>query len=56
MVQSVPEVTGRYALNSDKTVACMYYMAKDGDGEVIRAEDAFRLQAGVTYWFLIQLS
>ena len=56
MVQSVPAVTGRYALNSDQTVECMYYMAEDGDGEVIRAEDAFRLQAGVTYRFLIKLS
>ena len=56
MVQSVPAVTGRYALNSDQAVECMYYMAEDGDGEVIRAEDAFRLQAGVTYRFLIELS
>ena len=56
MVQSVPAVTGRYALNSDQTVECMYYMAEDGDGEVVRAEDAFRLQAGVTYRFLIKLS
>ena len=56
MVQSVPAVTGRYALNSDQAVECMYYMAEDGDGEVIRAEDAFRLQAGVTYRFLIKLS
>lgn len=56
MVQSVPAVTGRYALNSDQVVECMYYMAEDGDGEVVRAEDAFRLQAGVTYRFLIKLS
>ena len=56
MVQSVPVVTGRYALNSDQAVECMYYMAEDGDGEVVRAEDAFRLQAGVTYRFLIKLS
>lgn len=56
MVQSVPAVTGRYALNSDQAVECMYYMAEDGDGEVVRAEDAFRLQAGVTYRFLIKLS
>ena len=56
MVQSVPAVTGRYALNSDQAVECMYYMAGDGDGEVVRAEDAFRLQAGVTYRFLIKLS
>ena len=56
MVQSVPAVTGRYALNSDQAVECLYYMAEDGDGEVVRAEDAFRLQAGVTYRFLIKLS
>ena len=56
MVQSVPAVTGRYALNSDQAVECMYYMAEDGDGEVVRAEDAFRLQAGVTYRCLIKLS
>ena len=56
MVQSVPAVTGRYALNSDQAVECMYYMAEDGDGEVVRAEGAFRLQAGVTYRFLIKLS
>lgn len=53
MVQSVPTISGRYAMNSDKPIEAMYYAAEDG--EVIWAEDAFELQEDVTYRFLIKL-
>ena len=53
MVQSVPTISGRYAMNSDKPIEAMYYAAEDG--EVICAEDAFELQEDVTYNFLIKL-
>ena len=53
MVQSVPTISGRYAMNSDKPIEAMYYAAEDE--EVICAEDAFELQEDVTYRFLIKL-
>lgn len=53
MVQSVPDITGRYAMNSDTTIAEIYYASDDS--EVMCAEDAFDLQQGVTYQFLIRL-
>ena len=53
MVQSVPSITGRYAMNSDITIDKIYYASDDG--EVMCAEDAFDLQQGVAYQFLIQL-
>ena len=54
MVQSVPSVTGRYAMNSDKSIEEIYYVADDG--EVVRAEDILKLQQGISYQFLIKLS
>ena len=54
MVQSVPSVTGRYAMNSDKSIEEIYYVADDG--EVVRAEDLLKLQQGISYQFLIKLS
>ena len=53
VVQSTPSITGRYAMNSDKTIETMYYVSDNG--EVICADGAFELQAGVTYQFLIRL-
>ena len=53
MVQSVPTISGRYAMNSDKPIEAMYYAAEDE--AVICAEDAFELQENVTYRFLIKL-
>lgn len=54
MVQSVPSVTGRYAMNSDKSIEEIYYVADDG--EVVRAEDILKLHQGISYQFLIKLS
>lgn len=54
MVQSVPSVTGRYAMNSDKSIEEIYYVADDG--EVVRAEDILKLQQGISYQFLIKWS
>ena len=54
MVRSVPSVTGRYAMNSDKSIEEIYYAA-DG-GEVVCAEDILKLQQGISYQFLIKLS
>lgn len=53
VVQSTPAVTGRYAMNSDKLIKNIYYISEEG--EVVHAEDAFQLQKGVTYQFLIEL-
>ena len=53
MVQSSPEITGRYAMNRNKMIENIYYASDDG--EIISAEDAFRLQQGMTYKFLIKL-
>lgn len=53
VVQSTPGVTGRYAMNSDKLIKNIYYISEEG--EAVHAEDAFQLQEGVTYQFLIEL-
>ena len=53
VVQSTPAVTGRYAMNSDKLIKNIYYISEEG--EAVHAEDAFQLQEGVTYQFLIEL-
>lgn len=53
VVQSTPAVTGRYAMNSDKLIKNIYYISEEG--EVVHAEDAFQLQKGITYQFLIEL-
>ena len=53
VVQSTPAVTGRYAMNSDKLIKNIYYISEEG--EAVQAEDAFQLQEGVTYQFLIEL-
>ena len=54
MVQSVPDITGRYAMNCDKEIAAIYYAA-DGE-EVVCAENNFELQQGITYNFFIKLN
>lgn len=53
MVQSVPDVSGRYAMNCDKGIEKIYYVSDDGD--LTCAEDSFQLQAGEKYTFLIKL-
>ena len=54
VVRSTPEITGHYAMNSDRLIKKMYY-ASEG-GEAVCAENAFELQAGITYQFLISLN
>lgn len=54
MVRSVPDITGRYAMNCDKAIAAIYYAA-DGE-EAVCAENNFELQQGITYNFLIKLN
>ena len=53
VVQSTPTVSGRYTMNSNKLIKNIYYISEEG--EVVCAEDAFQLQEGVTYQFLIGL-
>ena len=53
VVQSTPAVSGRYAMNSNKLIKNIYYISEEG--EAVHAEDAFQLQEGVTYQFLIEL-
>ena len=53
MDQSVPDVSGRYAMNCDKGIEKIYYVSDDGD--LTCAEDSFQLQAGEKYTFLIKL-
>lgn len=53
MVQSVPDVSGRYPMNCDKGIEKIYYVSDDGD--LTCAEDSFQLQAGEKYTFLIKL-
>ena len=53
MVQSVPDVSGRYAMNCDKGIEKIYYVSDDGD--LTCAEDSFQLQAGEKHTFLIKL-
>ena len=53
MVQSVPDVSGRYAMNCDKGIEKIYYVSDDGD--LTCAVDSFQLQAGEKYTFLIKL-
>ena len=40
-------------MNSNKLIKNIYYISEEG--EVVCAEDAFQLQKGVTYQFLIEL-
>lgn len=54
VVRSTPEITGRYAMNSDRLIKKMYYASEDG--EAVCAENAFELQAGITYQFLNSLN
>ena len=53
VVQSTPTVSGRYTMNSNKLIKNIYCISEEG--EVVCAEDAFQLQEGVTYQFLIEL-
>lgn len=53
VVQSTPDITGRYALNSNKLLKNIYYAADDGN--VFCSENVLNLQQGITYQFLIIL-
>ena len=53
IVQSVPGVSGSYALNSDKTIKNICYAAENG--EVICTQDVLKLQKDTTYQLLIIL-
>ena len=54
VVQSTPDVTGRYILNSDKVIKNIYYTTEPG--EVVCTEDILNLQQGLSYTFLIVLN
>lgn len=54
VVQSTPDVTGRYILNSDKVIKNIYYTTESG--EVVCTEDILNLQRGLLYTFLIVLN
>ena len=54
VVQSTPDVTGRYILNSDKVIKNIYYATEPG--EVVCTEDILNLQQGLLYTFLIVLN
>ena len=55
LVQTVPEVTGKYALKSfGREVEELYYLA-DGAQTAEKAEEVFELQEGVRYTFLLIL-
>lgn len=55
LVQSVPQVTGNYSLQSfGRDFKELYYLA-DGEKEAAKAEDVFELQQGVMYTFLLIL-
>ena len=54
VVQSTPDVTGRYILNSDKVIKNIYYATEPG--EVVCTEDILNLQQGLSYTFLIVLN
>lgn len=54
VVQSTPDVTGRYILNSDKVIKNIYYTTESG--EVVCTEDILNLQQGLLYTFLIVLN
>ena len=56
LVQSVPQVTGRYSLESfGRELEELYYLA-DGEEEAVKADGAFELTEGVTYTFLLKLA
>ena len=54
VVQSTPDVTGRYILNSDKVIKNIYY-ATEPD-EIVCTEDILNLQQRLSYTFLIVLN
>ena len=54
VVQSTPDVTGRYILNSDKAIKNIYYATEPG--EVVCTEDILNLPQGLSYTFLIVLN
>lgn len=55
LVQSVPNVTGRYAMESfGRGVEELYYCAA-GESEAVKADTSFELKEGVTYTFLLKL-
>lgn len=55
LVQSVPEVTGTYSMQSfGRSVKDMYYFA-DGDTQALKAEDVFQLNRDILYTFFLRL-
>lgn len=55
LVQTVPQVTGKYSMKSfGREVKELYYLA-EGAGAAEKAGDAFDLNKGVTYTFLLKL-
>lgn len=56
LVQSVPQITGKYSLESfGRELEDLYYLA-DGQEEAVKADGAFELTEGVTYTFLLKLA
>ena len=56
LVQSVPQVTGKYSLESfGRELEDLYYLA-DGQEEAVKVDGAFELTEGVTYTFLLKLA
>ena len=51
IVQSAPDISGTYALNSDKAIKNICYAAENG--EVICTQDVLKLQKDTMYQFLI---
>ena len=55
LIRTVPEVTGRYSMQSfGRKVEELYYLA-DGTSDVQKADSSFELEKGVTYTFLLKL-
>ena len=56
LVQSVPQVTGKYSMESfGRELEELYYLA-DGQEEAVKADGPFELEEGVTYTFLLKLA
>ena len=55
LIRTVPEVTGKYSMQSfGRKVEELYYLA-DGTSDVQKADSSFELEKGVTYTFLLKL-
>ena len=54
VVRSTPEITGRYAMNSDRLIKRCITLQRVVKLSALKK--AFELQAGITYQFLISLN